>query len=183
MPARSTVPLVLKLLRGIGSVAAGLACLVGPSLLISRPLLEHLQTARAAAAPPVAITASQFQYLPWAGGRTVYVNQGNHGRRTHFRAWSQFGWDFALGYGVAVRVGDGTCARFEHLKTLDVSVDQVVGVGVQIGTAGSSGSSTGTHLHYQREDCHTGRSLPSSFVGTGTPVEGAYVTSAMPPLG
>lgn len=204
---------MFKLLRAIGAVVAGLACLFGPALLISRPLLEHMGAARAAAATPISARASLFQYLPWAGGRTVRVNQGNHGRRTHFHERSQFAWDFGLRYGepallgiagvvvdardgcaptkswgcnggagntVAVRVGDGTCARFMHLITVDVAVDRLVGVGVQIGTTGSSGNSTGPHLHYEREDCETGRSLPSTFIETSTPVEGRYVTSAMP---
>jgi murein DD-endopeptidase MepM/ murein hydrolase activator NlpD len=204
------VPHVFKLLRGIGAVAAGLVCLFGPGMLISRPLLERMQGATAVAAAADVVRASQPQYLPWAGGRAVYVIQGNDGRRTHLGDSTRFGWDFRLRYGepvllgipgvvviardgcahidswgcnggygntVLVRVADGTCARFEHLATIDVSVDQVVGVGVQIGTTGSSGNSYGYHLHYQREDCDTRRSLPSSFIETGTP---AYVTSAMP---
>jgi murein DD-endopeptidase MepM/ murein hydrolase activator NlpD len=207
------VPHVFKLLRGIGAVAAGLACLFGPALLISRPLLERMQTARAAAATAELVRASQLQYLPWAGGRTVYVIQGNNGRQTHLHNRSQYGWDFGLRYGepvlsgiagvvvsardgcaptkswgcndgygntVAMRVGDGTCARFMHLIAVAVAVDQAVLIGARIGTTGSSGSSYGYHLHYQREDCDTGRSLPSSFLETDPPVEGMYVTSALP---
>ena len=47
------------------------------------------------------------QYLPWTPGRSIYVFQGNSGRYTHFKEWSQFAWDFALPIGSEVVAGIG----------------------------------------------------------------------------
>ena len=86
------------------------------------------------------------------------------------------------GYGnsVSVRALDGTCALFLHLKTVAVAAGQVVPMGAFIGTVGSSGNSTGPHLHYQREVCETGVSVPSRFVDAGVPQERSGVTSGLP---
>jgi hypothetical protein len=94
-------------------------------------------------------------------------------------------WDCNSGYGntVTVRVDDGSCARFEHLSAINVSVGQALTRGQQIGAIGSSGSSTGPHLHYQREDCATGYSMPSAFFEAGIPAGGASVTSALAATG
>jgi hypothetical protein len=37
---------------------------------------------------------------------------------------------------------------FAHLSAISVSSGEVVGVGAQLGSVGSTGSSTGPHLHY-----------------------------------
>ncbi|MDA0183030.1 M23 family metallopeptidase [Solirubrobacter phytolaccae] len=78
-----------------------------------------------------------------------------------------------------LRVKDGTCARFAHLATVAVKREQRVAVGTPIGTVGSSGHSTEPHLHYQREECATGRALPSRFIEAGVPQAGGEVTSAL----
>ncbi|WP_169542309.1 M23 family metallopeptidase [Solirubrobacter soli] len=85
------------------------------------------------------------------------------------------------GNTVAIRAADGTCARFAHLNTVAVFPGQTVAVGTKVGTVGSTGHSTGPHLHYLREICGTGVALPSSFVEAGVPRQGADVTSALPP--
>ena len=86
------------------------------------------------------------------------------------------------GYGnhVKLEVADGTCASFLHLSTVAVRAGQSLTVGDPIGTSGSSGNSTGPHLHYEREDCDTGRSFETSFYEAGKPVEGDVVVSALP---
>lgn len=55
------------------------------------------------------------------------------------------------GYGLTVDVdhGNGTMTRYAHLSTIDVEVGQVVGAGGQLGDVGSTGRSTGPHLHVE----------------------------------
>lgn len=57
----------------------------------------------------------------------------------------------ASGWGNMVVIGHrfGLRTRYAHLATITVSPGQAVGVGQQIGTVGSSGRSTGPHLHFE----------------------------------
>lgn len=55
------------------------------------------------------------------------------------------------GYGNTVEVdhGHGFKTRYGHLSAISVTVGQQVAVGQRIGAMGSTGRSTGTHLHYE----------------------------------
>ena len=55
------------------------------------------------------------------------------------------------GYGNTVEVdhGHGFKTRYGHLSAISVLVGQRVAVGQRIGAMGSTGRSTGTHLHYE----------------------------------
>jgi murein DD-endopeptidase MepM/ murein hydrolase activator NlpD len=55
------------------------------------------------------------------------------------------------GYGNTIEVdhGHGFKTRYGHLSAISVSVGQHVAVGQRIGAMGSTGRSTGTHLHYE----------------------------------
>ncbi len=55
------------------------------------------------------------------------------------------------GYGTLVEIdhGNGYTTRYAHLSTVAVTVGQKVGAGVVIGQVGTSGRSTGPHLHYE----------------------------------
>ncbi len=55
------------------------------------------------------------------------------------------------GYGNMVEVdhGDGITTRYGHLSKIDVKVGQVVSKGTVLGRTGSTGRSTGPHLHYE----------------------------------
>lgn len=55
------------------------------------------------------------------------------------------------GYGNMVEIdhGDGLATRYGHLSEIDVKVGQTVAAGQVLGLAGSTGRSTGPHLHYE----------------------------------
>ena len=58
------------------------------------------------------------------------------------------------GYGNLVEVvaADGLMTRYAHLSTVDVAGGTYVEAGQQIGTVGSTGDSTGAHLHFEVHD-------------------------------
>ncbi|BCJ87928.1 peptidoglycan DD-metalloendopeptidase family protein [Effusibacillus dendaii] len=60
------------------------------------------------------------------------------------------GWDNG-GYGKCIRIdhGNGIVSIYGHLSVVGVSVGQTVGKGDLIGRVGSTGESTGPHLHYE----------------------------------
>ena len=60
------------------------------------------------------------------------------------------GWNSG-GYGnlVEIRHSDGTTTRYGHNSRLSVSVGQIVRQGQQVAQMGSTGHSTGSHLHFE----------------------------------
>lgn len=59
------------------------------------------------------------------------------------------GWESGYGRLIKIRHEFGIETRFAHLSKIDVKVGQRVSRGDRIGAMGSSGRSTGTHLHYE----------------------------------
>ena len=59
--------------------------------------------------------------------------------------------EYTGGYGNMVEVdhGNGITTRYGHLSQIDVTVGQVVAKDAIVGRAGSTGRSTGPHLHYE----------------------------------
>jgi murein DD-endopeptidase MepM/ murein hydrolase activator NlpD len=55
------------------------------------------------------------------------------------------------GYGnlIKIRHADGTETRYAHLSRIDVTKGQTVPIGHPIGAVGSTGASTGPHLHFE----------------------------------
>ncbi len=55
------------------------------------------------------------------------------------------------GYGNMIEVdhGNGLSTRYGHLSKIDVKVGDIVRIGQTIGRVGSTGRSTGPHLHYE----------------------------------
>jgi len=79
----------------------------------------------------------------WAGdyGTPIYVTAPGVVSFTGVRS----------GYGNTIEVdhGHGFKTRYAHLSAISVSVGQQLAVGQRIGAMGSTGRSTGTHLHYE----------------------------------
>lgn len=55
----------------------------------------------------------------------------------------------AYGNAVVIKHKDGTYTQYAHLKTIKAHAGQQVKTGQQIGTVGSTGNSTGPHLHFE----------------------------------
>lgn len=61
----------------------------------------------------------------------------------------QTGWGGAYGNQIVIKMNDGTYTQYGHLSSIGVSVGQKVVTGQQIGLSGSTGNTTGPHLHFE----------------------------------
>ncbi|MFP1627956.1 peptidoglycan DD-metalloendopeptidase family protein [Streptomyces sp. 5K101] len=59
------------------------------------------------------------------------------------------GWAGAYGYEIVVRHRDGRYSQYAHLSALTVRTGQKVTAGQRIARSGSTGNSTGPHLHFE----------------------------------
>ncbi|GGW23561.1 M23 family metallopeptidase [Streptomyces xantholiticus] len=59
------------------------------------------------------------------------------------------GWGGSYGNEVVIQHSDGTYSQYAHLSSLAVSTGQSVTGGQQIGLSGSTGNSSGPHLHFE----------------------------------
>jgi murein DD-endopeptidase MepM/ murein hydrolase activator NlpD len=76
-----------------------------------------------------------------ATGSPIYAAAG--GRVTHA------GWKSGYGQAIEITHGNGMLTRYAHLSRIDVRVGQPVSAGATIGGLGSTGRSTGPHLHFE----------------------------------
>jgi murein DD-endopeptidase MepM/ murein hydrolase activator NlpD len=59
------------------------------------------------------------------------------------------GWVRGYGNGIYIDHGNGISTRYGHLSRIDVVVGQIIKQGQHLGLVGSTGRSTGPHLHYE----------------------------------
>ncbi|MCX2971713.1 MULTISPECIES: peptidoglycan DD-metalloendopeptidase family protein [Streptomyces] len=59
------------------------------------------------------------------------------------------GWGGSYGNQVVIKHADGRYSQYAHLSSISVSAGQSVSGGTQIGLVGSTGNSTGPHLHFE----------------------------------
>ncbi|MDT0463827.1 M23 family metallopeptidase [Streptomyces gibsoniae] len=72
----------------------------------------------------------------------------------------------AYGNAVVLRHADGTYSQYAHLSRIDVRPGQSVTTGQRIGLSGSTGNSSGPHLHFEiRRTPHYGSAVnPLAFL-------------------
>jgi murein DD-endopeptidase MepM/ murein hydrolase activator NlpD len=76
------------------------------------------------------------------------------------------GWNGGYGRMVEVDHGQGFTTRYAHLSEILVSVGEKLSAGDSVGRTGSSGRSTGPHLHYEVR--HNGEAVdPLTFLTVG----------------
>ncbi|MGW3917246.1 transglycosylase family protein [Streptomyces sp. NPDC005070] len=59
------------------------------------------------------------------------------------------GWGGSFGYQVVIRHADGRYTQYGHLSAISVKTGQSVVAGQRLGRSGSTGNSTGPHLHFE----------------------------------
>ncbi|MEU9479577.1 M23 family metallopeptidase [Streptomyces sp. NPDC048191] len=59
------------------------------------------------------------------------------------------GWGGAYGNQIVIRMADGMYTQYGHLSSIGVTAGQHVTPGQQIGLSGSTGNTTGPHLHFE----------------------------------
>ncbi len=78
--------------------------------------------------------------------------RGEPGEAVHATAAGRVsiaGWDGGYGNLVEINHGNGLATRYGHLSRIEVRVGEEVRIGQTIGLIGSTGRSTGPHLHYE----------------------------------
>ena len=89
----------------------------------------------------------------WSGGRHTGLDFAASGG-TEVRAAQAgtvvlVGWQGSYGNRIEVEHADGTITTYSHLSGMGVGVGDRVAAGQAIGAMGSTGNSTGTHLHFE----------------------------------
>lgn len=104
---------------------------------------------------PVASYTISSQYGEWRGSRRHYAidisaPNGTPVYSSNYGVVIFAGWDSG-GYGnkIEVSYGNGIVGIYGHLSAINVSVGQAVEKEEVIGRVGSTGESTGPHLHYE----------------------------------
>lgn len=129
-------------------------------------------------------------YLPYTAGTAQTITQGPGDTRSHADRYNRYAVDFAMpsgtpvrasadgnvvfsgwdttGYGFTLLVdhGDDRCTQYAHNSRVHVGRGPVRR-GQLIASSGSTGRSTGPHLHWGLVSCTTRASLPLSTVETG----------------
>jgi murein DD-endopeptidase MepM/ murein hydrolase activator NlpD len=83
------------------------------------------------------------------------------------------GWQGGYGKMVEIDHGNGVATRYGHLSSIDTEVGHTIKIGQIIGKVGTTGRSTGPHLHYEtRID---GEAVdPQRFLRAGAKLSGMY---------
>ncbi|MCZ4120745.1 M23 family metallopeptidase [Streptomyces sp. H39-S7] len=82
-------------------------------------------------------------------GQDFVVPTGTQVKAVHGGTVVDAGWGGAYGNNIVIKHGNGTYTQYGHLSKLEVSVGETVSTSQEIGKSGSTGNSTGPHLHFE----------------------------------
>jgi murein DD-endopeptidase MepM/ murein hydrolase activator NlpD len=134
---------VRKPITGEGDIVSGFGVRIDPFL--SRPAMHTGLDFRAEVGDPIHVTANG----------TV----------------TAAGWSGGYGKMVEVEHGNGFATRYGHMSEIDVKVGQQVKIGQSLGRVGTTGRSTGPHLHYETRV--EGEAVdPQKFLNAGSKLAG-----------
>lgn len=107
----------------------------------------------------------------WAhthSGQDFVVSSGTSVRAAHTGTVVTAGWGGAYGNNIVIKHSNNTYSQYGHLSHIGVHVGQSVTTGQEIGKSGSTGNSTGPHLHFEiRKTPYYGSSVePLHFLRT-----------------
>lgn len=112
---------------------------------------EALARARQWVAPTDAPVSSSFGWR-WGRLHAGMDFAASYGAPLHSMSTGEVifaGWGGGYGYKVEIRYWDGTVSYFGHMSEIGVYVGQQVSPGDYVGKVGSTGVSTGPHLHLE----------------------------------
>lgn len=130
-----------------------------------KPLLQAIDASRTGRQAP-AMKSKTGRRLSWPSQGVVTSNYGWRWLRMHngmdiagpigtpIKAAKEgrvvySGWMGGYGYAVDIDHGGGVRTRYAHCSSLNVRVGEYVHRGQTIGAMGSTGNSTGSHLHFE----------------------------------
>ncbi len=127
------------------------------ALLRMDQLERTLLTIPSAMPADITMMSSNYGYRrdPFTGGGAMHNGidfKGPHGQPILSAARgtiSYAGWKSGYGKTVEITHGNGLMTRYAHLSKVHVATGQEVKQGLQVGAMGSTGRSTGTHLHFE----------------------------------
>jgi murein DD-endopeptidase MepM/ murein hydrolase activator NlpD len=127
------------------------------ALLRMDQLERTLLTIPSAMPADINMMSSGYGYRrdPFTGGGAMHSGidfKGPHGQPILSAARGTIthaGWKSGYGKTVEITHGNGLMTRYAHLSKIQVTTGQKVKQGLQVGAMGSTGRSTGTHLHFE----------------------------------
>ena len=117
--------------------------------LVSVPVREPV-TGEIDFSSPFGVRLDPFLHVP--AMHTGIDFRGSYGEPAHATAAGTVtlaGWSGGYGQMVEVDHGNGLATRYGHLSEIDVAVGDKIRVGQVVGKLGSTGRSTGPHIHYE----------------------------------
>jgi murein DD-endopeptidase MepM/ murein hydrolase activator NlpD len=117
--------------------------------LVSVPVREPV-TGEIDFSSPYGVRVDPFLHVP--AMHTGIDFRGTFGEPIHATAAgtvTSAGWSGGYGQMVEVDHGNGLATRYGHLSEIDVKIGQSIRIGQVVGRLGSTGRSTGPHLHYE----------------------------------